>query len=451
MTKISERLLSALCATCLVFFVCAAAPTGASATPEHPSGMDALALAPKDSAELEAEPSPVLANDPGVRTSPQEHVLPRLSQSFPAASPPLTGRGSRNVVGVILPLTGKWESIGQKILKGIETAANVFTAGEAPNVEYQIRDYGNNEEAIPGIIDELDREHGVVAVIGPVGERSGEIACREAQQRRLPAIILTQAERPPLEGTYCFRNFLTIDIQARTLLNAARGMGITRFAVMYPDDFFGRIFSAAFQRMAPSFGIKVVRTVMYSPKNVDFKQQVQSLSGTGRKGSSKAQKSLGRGGAFEGLLIPDSAENAAMIASYISYLNLPNIRLFGPTLWDTPEFLRVGDKYVENAVFLSGFFPGSLLSSVQNFSRSFTDTFSYPPSVWEASAFDSASILQEALQSQSLSRQALRERIAAIKAYRGTSGITSFSSDGSLDKIPYILTVKGGTVFEIHP
>jgi branched-chain amino acid transport system substrate-binding protein len=350
----------------------------------------------------------------------------------------------KKVVGVIIPLSGKWGSVGQKILKGIEMAANVFTAGQTPDVEYVIRDYGNNEESIPKIIDELDREYKVAAIIGPLGERASDITYREVQARHLPTIMFTQAEMTLQPNAYCFRNFVTVDIQAKALLGAARSMGITRFAVMSPDDRFGKTFSDAFIKMAPKYNIKVLRTITYAPQNGDFNQQVKALLASRKKIPSEKSADI------KAILIPDSASNAAMIASYL-YPKIPNARLFGPMLWDTPEFMKVGDKYVENAVFLSGFFHASIISSVQNFNQSFTSTFKYAPSIWEASAFDTASILQNILQSQTLSRSDLRERIADVKAYPGVSGITTFSANGSLDKEIYILTIRGGSIYEFHP
>jgi ABC-type branched-subunit amino acid transport system substrate-binding protein len=357
---------------------------------------------------------------------------------------------SRNVIGVLIPLSGKWESVGQKILKGIEMASNVFSSGQTPAVTYLIRDYGNNEDSIPGIIDELDRKHNVMALIGPVGEHAGEIACREAQVRNLPTIMFTQIETPAQSGSFCFRNFVTIEIQAKSLLNAARSMGITRFAVMSPEDRFGKTFSDVFIRMAPSYGITVLRTVTYPPQNVDFNQQVKAVLAVKKKAAGPPSKTPVKPDEIEAVLIPDSAPNAAMIASYI-YPKRQNIRLFGPMLWDTPEFLKVGSRYVENAVFLSGFFNRSIMSDAQNFSQSFSGTFKYTPSIWEASAFDTASIIQDLLSAKSMSRPEFRDMLARIKGYHGVSGVTSFSSNGGLDKEIYTLTVKGGNVYEIHP
>jgi branched-chain amino acid transport system substrate-binding protein len=360
----------------------------------------------------------------------------------------------RNAIGVVIPLSGKWESVGHKILKGIEIAGGVFSNGPAQNIEYIIRDYGNNEDSIPSIINELDRTQKVVAIIGPVGEHAGDIACKEAQARHLPAIIFTQAEIPPKIGTYCYRNFLTVDLQAKGLLNAARSMGITRFAVMIPDDRFGKTFAERFQRLSPSFGITILKSITYSPQSVDFKQQLKTLFSGGKKTPAKGRPgdlSSGKGADIEAVLIPDNAANAAMIASYISYLNIKNVRLFGPTLWDTPDLLKAGGRNIENAVFLSGYYHGTILSAVQDFNRSFTNTFHYTPSVWEACAFDAAQILQAYTQSQRPSRETLKDYLASLKNYPGVSGTTSFSSEGVLDKSTYILTIKDGSVYEIHP
>ena len=359
------------------------------------------------------------------------------------------GSGTRNTVGLVLPLSGKWESVSQRILRAIEMAEGVFAPGPAPDVEYIIRDYGNNEDSIPSIIKDLDENYKVTAIIGPVGvgERISEIACKELQTRHIPAFIFPQAELPPQDGTYCFRNFITIDIQVKSLLNAARSMGITRFAVMSPNDRFGKTFSEKFQRSAPAYGVNVVRTTVYSPQNVDFKQQVVSLFSGARQKTSPPVKSID----FEALLIPDTSANAAMVASYISLMKIKNIRLFGPILWDTPDFLKAGGRYVENAVYLSGYYQGSILSTVQEFNNTFSHTFKYPPSVWEASAYDCATILQKFFQSKRPSREALQEYLATLKNYHGVSGITSFSSNGTLEKSIYLLTIKDGAIYEIHP
>jgi branched-chain amino acid transport system substrate-binding protein len=140
-----------------------------------------------------------------------------------------------------------------------------------------------------------------------------------------------------------------------------------------------------------------------------------------------------------------------VIASYISYLKIQDVRIFGPTLWDSPEFLKVGGRYVEDAVFLSGFFQESVSVQVQSFARTFQDAFHAQPSVWEACAYDTARIMQAFLDEHRPSPAGLRAYLAGLRGFEGASGKTSFLPDGGLEKSVHLLTVRGVRVQEIHP
>jgi len=373
----------------------------------------------------------------------------------------LEERFGRNTIGVVVPLTGKWEAVGQKVLKGIAFASRVFSDEKAPNVEYVIRDYGDDESSIPGIIEDLDKNHEVISIIGPIGETAGSISCDEAQKRGIPSFMFTRGDIGSPQDSCCFRNFISVDIQVHTLLQVAADLNIKRFAILYPTDHFGNIFTKSFIENSQTYGIEIVRQVGYSPQLVDFKEAVNTLIahlkppehdkaqeeaiGTDQEEDMRIEPD------FDALLIPDTAINAAMIASYLPYFSIEGVRLFGPTLWDTTDFTRVGGKYVDDAIFISGFFINSQLDFVQEFNNSFYYTFGYSPSVWEASAYDTALILQNLLEGELHTRESLREQIASVKDYPGLTGSTSFFSDGSVDKAIYVLTVKGGNIYEIVP
>lgn len=348
----------------------------------------------------------------------------------------------RKTVGVLVPLSGKWESVGSKALKGIQFASRVFSSDPSPQVEYLIRDYGDNEQSIPEIIEELDIREDIIALIGPVGETAGSIACRVAREKGIPAFLFTRADAAPNQISYCFSNFISIDVQTEALLRTAKDMRISRFAILHPTDHFGNSFTRSFTERSGEFGVSVVRTIGYSSDLVDFKGAVQKLIEHLPENAPPD---------FEALLIPDTAINSAMIAAYLPYLNIKGVRLFGPTLWDTPDFIRVGGRYVENAVFVSGFFANSRLEYVQEFIDQFYYTFGYNPSVWEASAYDTAIILQNLMSDASVSRESLQGLIGSLQDYPGLTGSTSFFPDGSVKKMIYILTVRDSTVYEIAP
>ena len=91
------------------------------------------------------------------------------------------------------------------------------------------------------------------------------------------------------------------------------------------------------------------------------------------------------------------------------------------------------------------------LDFVQDFINSFYYTYGYNPSIWEASAFDTANILLNLVKGNMPSRDMLRQRILALKDYPGVTGATSFDDKGNVDKVIFVLRVNGSHITEISP
>ncbi len=352
----------------------------------------------------------------------------------------------QNAIGILLPLSGKWESAGSKILKGIELASGVFSENQATNINYIVKDYASDTDLIPQLIAELDREN-VLAIIGPVGSKESAIADRECSERGIPSLNFTRADLEPRQNSYTFNNLSSVTNEAKTLLQVADSMQIRRFAILYPADNFGQSFSSVFEELAPAYGCEIIRKQSYAPTNVDFKEQIQNLSASFTSATDEEGKEILIPD-FDALLIPDTARKGAMIASYLEYSGIEGIKLFGPSLWDNPDLLRIGERHVDGATFVSGFFVSSQLDFVQEYVDSFYYTFGYNPSIWEASAFDSATILQNLLSGEVHTRNSLRDRLASMEEYPGVTGSTTFLPDGQVNKTIFVLTVRGSRVME---
>ncbi len=357
-----------------------------------------------------------------------------------AAGLPVPLDDGRPAVGVLVPLSGRLESVGQRIVRGVMCACGVFGGAPGENVRFVVKDYGDSDASVGDMVDELARDEGVVAVIGPVGERARQVACARAALHGLPLVSFTQVEPEPRPGTTCFVNFLTFDMQARSLLGAARSLGVTRFAVLGADDQFGRAFVEAFARHAPSYGVKVTATRVYQAGRPDYLAELRALFSL-----------ASRSGDPDALLIADDAANAGMAASYLRLLKIRRVRLFGPALWDSPDLVRAGGGSVEGAVFLSGFSPRGVAAAPRGFAEAFRP-YGAQPGIWEASAYDTARIVLGYLGAAVRpTRQGLTTYLAGLRGYDGASGVTSMRPDGSLEKKPSVLTVQGGEVVEIFP
>ena len=160
--------------------------------------------------------------------------------------------------------------------------------------------------------------------------------------------------------------------------------------------------------------------------------------------------SPGAGASFQGLMVPDSPAAAAQIATYLNYTHATKIRLFGPSLWDHPDLIKIGSRAVENAVFVSGFYRQSVNSNVTEFNDRYYYAYNENPSQWDATGYDAAMILQKLMVGQRRNRATLRDGLLSLE-YPGLTGSVSFRSDGTAKRTIYTLTVQGGRIVEISP
>jgi ABC-type branched-subunit amino acid transport system substrate-binding protein len=293
----------------------------------------------------------------------------------------------------------------------------------------------------------MDRNDNVIAIMGPMGMQ----ACKASMKKGIPTFIYSKENLIPRESSCCYGNYLTIGTQVSTLLKTARNQGIKRFALLCPADTFGRTFRDVFIKTAPQYNIEVVFSQEYADDTKDFSSVVKVFKDTIRKQKRPAiQKPVNKQmSVVEAVMIPDTAINASTIAAYFFYNGIKDIKLFGTDLWDSPDFIRLGGKNIEGACFVSGFFIDSSSLRVRDFVSSFKTTFDSLPTIWEASAYDTACLIRQMIEKGLNSRDELNKAISSLKDYQGATGIISFYSDGSTRKEITVLTVRDGSIIEV--
>src|SRR5690606_12596506 len=94
-------------------------------------------------------------------------------------------------VGVLLPMTGKYQKIAEQTLHGIELAFRFYNP-TLPNskITLMIEDSGETPEEAIRALDKLFFEDHVVAVFGPLLSRGIDHVTQRAQVLGLPMISL---------------------------------------------------------------------------------------------------------------------------------------------------------------------------------------------------------------------------------------------------------------------
>ena len=400
----------------------------------------------------------------------------------------------RYTIGCLLPLTGKYRRFGERALKGVQFAFQSFMAAygtqNAPPVRLLVRDTGSDPRLALAAVKEL-AENRVAAIIGPLVFFEAAIA--EAQNRHIPIITLTQEPDVPVMGDWVFRNFLTPRMQTGVLVSHARNaLGLDRFAVLYPDEPYGRVFAHAFWDHVMESGGQVVGFESYDPQETDFAGPIKKLVGlyydvpedlqetvdaqrefwARERGLlvepepgmdvPEAEPAAGRQPEeeeeetaivdFDVLFIPDGPSNAGLIIPQLVYHDVVDVLFMGTNLWHSPELVNMAKKYVNGAILPTGFLETGSNPEVRRFSEGFENLFGEKPDFIAAVAYDTAGLLFPIITDSGLRyRSSIKRRLGRLTGFPGVTGVTAFDATGEVYKRLTLLQIQGRRFVEIPP
>lgn len=367
-------------------------------------------------------------------------------------------------IGCLLPLSGPFGAIGQKALDGIELAFYQTVGGDrqAP-FKLVIKDSAGDPEQAAEAVKKLSEER-VAAIIGPIV--SAQAAAAQAQSDQIPMITLSQKAGVPDVGDYIFRNFITPEMQVRSLVDYAVGdLGVRDFAIVYPREKYGLTFMQAFWDEVTARGGHITGAESYRPGQTDFADAIKKLTGMYYPVPESLQPEAFRRTHdplakeqkdqpiidFKALFIPDSPEVAGLIIPQLAFYDIKDVYLFGTNLWHSQKLIRMAQPYVRGAIMPAGFFGQSRAPQVRAFVSAFHAAFGRKPGFIEAVAYDTAMILLHTIGKNGLPfRSTLREKLQQLPPYAGVTGLTIFGPNGDAQKKLYLLQIKGSGFTEVR-
>ncbi len=396
---------------------------------------------------------------------------------------------SRYTIGCLLPLSGPYKIYGNGALKGVELAFNQFNA-QNPQHSFKIiiKDTASDSARAAIAVKELFDEN-VAAIIGPVV--TAESAAIEAQAHGIPIITLTQKDNIPGIGEYVFRNFITPGMQVKALVSfAAEDLGFNSFAILYPDEKYGKTFMNLFWDEVIARGGKVVGVESYKPDGTDFAGPIKKLVGLyyevpedlknidGAADENETDKTttvnyietllspLDEDSEnieteeneepqaivdFDAVFIPDAPKKSGLIVPQLAFYDVKDTYLFGTNLWHSDSLIEMTRQYVQGAIMPDGFFAESASKNVRQFVDKYHEIFNQKPGFIEAAAYDTALILFQLVSRPDVRfRSVLKNELKRLTDFQGVTGLTSFDEDGEARKNLYLLQVRGQRFIELE-
>lgn len=368
----------------------------------------------------------------------------------------LSSSGPSRALGVLLPLSGRFSNYGKQVLKGMELALELHNS-QAPKVTLLVRDSAAEPALAEQLIGELASSPQVLGVLGPLTGSAANAAAKRAQQEKLPMLALSQHAGLPQAGPWIFRNSLTNELQVHTLVDyAINQKKLSSFGILAPDTRLGREATQAFSTAVRNRGGKIVVIQTYSPQTTDFRRQIKLLQGL-NPNTPEPRKKPGTieqpppPAPFDALFVPANPEQLALIAPQLPFYGLSDTLLLGSASWDAPNLLPQAGPYLNNAVFVSGFYRFSPYPFVREFTDRYFEHYGTEPSLLSAQGFDVANIVLSLLENPSFtSREGLRIGLSQLQNYPGVTGATGFTPSGEAEKVLYLLQIKQGALVQLN-
>jgi ABC-type branched-subunit amino acid transport system substrate-binding protein len=358
-------------------------------------------------------------------------------------------------VALLLPLSGEHAHIGEQLLDALQLALEGSWA-----VSWTVVDSEGNADVARQRVNELAADPAVLAIIGPVGVAESTAAAEAAQAAQIPLLTLTSQEGVEDVGAWVFRLRVSPQAQARYMAYVAVDeLHLTRFAVLHPDDDYGREAMLAFVEVISQRGAQITAIESYASNESNFTEAVERLVNhralelVGSCCEEPPETRLRRRPQrthvdFDALFIPDFGDRVGVILPFLSFWDvaLPRqVHLLGLSAWASGG-LELSAELAEGALVSMVFHETLALPGVAAFVEAYWSAHGRSPTEAEAQAYDGAQFvlaMLAALSPESRHREGVRDALLNAPAHQGLLGPVHFAEDGTLIRRLVLFGVDG--------
>ncbi len=275
---------------------------------------------------------------PGLLLADPNIVSQWDSVSGPATTAALPAGGQTIVLA--LPMSGQYGSVSKRIVKGAEVACAEFSAaGSAVNLQVIDTDKPGWVESLAALPDTA------IAVGGPL--RSSDYSALKtggAFAKRAVFAFLPRTESGD-EGVASWRFFTSPEDQTDAALRFTSSLGINTYAILYPEENYGKRMAEIFTARAPIFGGTVTAQGSYPAQHQDgwIKRVGSFLSGS-------------RGTGHRAIFLPGAWEDMDTLVPSLFYYKETRQVLIGTSIW---ERSLSSQRFVDARYYTLAVFPGA--------------------------------------------------------------------------------------------
>lgn len=379
-------------------------------------------------------------------------------------------------IGVILPITGKNASLGQRALNAIRLGLGLE---DKSNFQLAIYDSQSNPDLAAQGVEKLLRDDHVVAILGGLSSKEAQNISSKAEFFQVPFFSFSQKSGLTTDSEFTFRNSVTPEMQvARLLQHAFTNLKAKRFAILYPNDAYGIEFANKYWDLVLAGGGEVVAAQAYDPKDTNLDIYVKKLVGTYHVDArsqeyearlkeiaekKKKQKDLEANKKkstrehetqenilppivdFDVLFVPDSGKALGQIMAFMKNNDVTQMTYLGTNLWNTSDLYRRVGNNTSNVFFVDA----NLTVDDQkksDFHSKYVAKYEEEPTIVEAQIYEAAKILKDTIGSSSISRSSLAYQLGILGRKQGAYSEIRMNNNHEIERPLHIFSLTEGAI-----
>jgi branched-chain amino acid transport system substrate-binding protein len=376
-------------------------------------------------------------------------------------------------VGVILPLSGPMQKIGQDILDGIELALAEARRKSRLEVEMISRDSGGDLIEAVKSARSLIHEERVIALIGDLEADCAAAVAATAAENRIPLIIpATQAAHLSEIGENVFQLLTDYESEgAAAAAYALREMNLKKVAILAPANEDGIARVRGFQNYFENAGMRAPQVQWYYRETTDFKRLLEIIADIGRvkQGIPFVQQNEQNTDSlqiqelnappfeqtepvnsplnyFDALYIPVEGDELSILAPQIAAAGFSGTLIGSSNCLDLVT-LAANQRYVEGMIFPSNF--ASYQGYIENseLEKLFQGKMKTDPNRWNVLGWDALNFIAAVLKgSGKSSPEKIVSRLSAARRFAGIRMEMVFPSDIRVNQALYVLKFSKGRI-----
>ena len=333
-------------------------------------------------------------------------------------------------IALLLPLSATGNA-GQIAVNFKNAAALALKDFKNANIQVMVKDdLGTPEGASAAASEALSQ--GAELILGPLFARSVAAVSAVARPANVPVIAFSSDTTAAAPGVYLLSFLPQSDVERVVSFAASRGK--RSFAALIPNNAYGTLVEAEFQRATANAGVRIIASLHYDLDKTSMQTQATSLADNIKSGAADA------------VFLPDAGDAAPFLAQVLAANGVTpdKVTYLGSGQWDNDP--RVTSESNLNG----GWYPAPESAGFASFARRYQAAYGAAPSRTASLAYDATS-LAAGLTARFGDQRFAQQTLTNPNGFIGIDGAFRLLSNGLNQRGLAVFQINRGSVQMIDP